>query len=94
MAGFDDLTRKAKDFLASEKAQDAIRSEKAEQVSDKVLDGVAGFANRVTGGKHADKIAGFRDKGDDAIGTEGGADGTKRPDADGEVGPDGTRRSS
>lgn len=73
MSGFGDITKKATEFLKSEKAKDALGSQKAEDVSDKLLDGVAGVANRVSGGKHADKIEGARDAADRKIGTDGDA---------------------
>ncbi|MBF4571441.1 antitoxin [Herbiconiux sp. VKM Ac-1786] len=68
MAGFDDITRKAKAFLDEEKVQQALKSEKAEEVSDKLLDGLAGAAKKVTGGKHDDKIDEARRKADGAVG--------------------------
>jgi len=71
MAGFDDIARKANDLLKSEKTQEALRSEKAEGISDKILDGAAGLAGKVTGGKHDDAIEKARKAADDRIGTEG-----------------------
>ena len=71
MAGLDDISKKATDFWKSGKAQDALKSEKAEGISDKVLDGVAGFADKLTGGKHSDKIESARDAADKRIGTDG-----------------------
>jgi len=38
--------------------------------SDKVLDGAAGLANKITGGKFADQVDGARDAADKAIGNE------------------------
>lgn len=70
MAGFDDVTKKAQEFLKSDKVQDALKGEKAEEVSDKILGGVADVANKVTGGKHADKIEGARDAADKKIGDQ------------------------
>lgn len=55
----------------AKKAKDALSSEKGEQTSDKVLDGAADLANKVTGGKHADKIQQGRDAADERIGTPG-----------------------
>lgn len=67
-----DLTEKAKSFASEngDKIQEALHSEQAESVSDSVLDAVAGFANKVTGGNHADKIDELRGKADEAIGNE------------------------
>lgn len=89
MAGFDDLAKKATDVIKGDKAQKALNSEKGEQISDKVLDGVAGLANKATGGKHGDKIAEARKAADEKLGRSNGTDRPGRPD----VGPDGTPRS-
>lgn len=70
MAGFDDITGKAKEFLESDQVKDALKSEQAEDISDKLLDGVAGAANKVTGGKFQDQIDGARDQADKAVGTD------------------------
>lgn len=70
MAGFDDITKKAQEFLNDPKVKDALNSEQAEDVSDKLLDGVAGAAKKVTGGKYDDKIEGARDQADKHIGNE------------------------
>lgn len=48
----------------------ALKSDQAEQISDKVLDGLADAANKATGGKHADKVQEFRDAADKKIGNE------------------------
>lgn len=68
----DDLGKKAKDFLGenADKVQDALKSEQAESISDKVLDGIAGVANKVTGGKHSDQIDDMKTKLDGQIGNE------------------------
>ncbi|MBN9613066.1 MAG: antitoxin, partial [Actinobacteria bacterium] len=57
-----DLAGKAGEFLSenSEKIQEALKSEQAEQISDKILDGAAGLADKVTGGQHSEKIAELR----------------------------------
>jgi hypothetical protein len=68
MAGFDDITRKAKAFLEEEKVQQALKSERAEEVSDKLLDGLANTAKKVTKGKHDAKIDDARRKADGAVG--------------------------
>ena len=70
MAGFDDITKKAQEFLNDPKVKDALNSEQAEGVSDKLLDGVAGAAKKVTGGKFDDKIEGARDQADKHVGNE------------------------
>ena len=70
MAGFDDITKKAQEFLNDPKVKDALNSEQAEGVSDKLLDGVAGAAKKATGGKFDDKIDGARDEADKRVGNE------------------------
>ena len=70
MAGFDDITKKAQEFLNDPKVKDALNSEQAEGVSDKLLDGVAGAAKKVTGGKFDDKIEGARDEADKHVGND------------------------
>ncbi|MCI2956455.1 antitoxin [Agromyces atrinae] len=70
MAGLDDVTKKAQEFLNSDKVKDALKSEKAEDVSDKLLDGVAGIANKVTGGKYEQQIGDARDTADKHVGNE------------------------
>ncbi|MGO2660385.1 Rv0909 family putative TA system antitoxin [Mycetocola reblochoni] len=70
--GIEDLTKKAKDFVEanSEKVQEALKSEQAEKVSDRVLDGVAGAVNKVTGDKYADKVGEARESIDKKLGNE------------------------
>lgn len=70
MAGFDDITKKAQEFLNDLKVKDALTSEQAEDISDKLLDGVAGAAKKVTGGKFDDQIDGARDEADKRVGNE------------------------
>ena len=66
----DDITKKAREFLDDNKVKDALKSEQAEDISDKVLGATADAANKVTGGKHEDKIEGARKAADDKIGTD------------------------
>jgi hypothetical protein len=68
--GLDDITKKAQDFLGDSKVQDALHSEQAEGISDKLLDGVAGVADKVTGGKFEEQIKGARDAADKAVGDQ------------------------
>ncbi|MFF1879116.1 Rv0909 family putative TA system antitoxin [Leifsonia sp. NPDC058230] len=70
MAGLDDITNKAKEFLDSDTVKDALKSEQAEDVRDKLLDGVADAANKVTGGKFEEQIDGARDSADKAVGSD------------------------
>ncbi|WP_029151063.1 hypothetical protein [Microbacterium indicum] len=69
--GLDDLINKGKDAFEAnkDKVQDALKSDQAEDISDKALDGVAGFAKKVAPGA-ADKIDGVRDDLDGKIGNE------------------------
>jgi hypothetical protein len=67
----NDITRKAQEFL---------KTEKGEQISDKVLDGGAAVANKVTGNKHADKIDNARRTADKHLGRDNGATGAAGPD--------------
>lgn len=70
MTGFDDITKKAQEFLNDPKVKDALSSEQAEDISDKLLDGVADAAKKATGGKYDDKIEGARDDADKRVGNE------------------------
>jgi hypothetical protein len=66
----NDITRKAQEFL---------KSEKGEEISDKVLDGSAGVVNKVTGNKHADRIENARRTADKHVGRDDGTTGTTSP---------------
>jgi hypothetical protein len=68
----DDLAKQAGDFMKdnSDKIQETLKSEQAEDISDKVLDGAADLANKLTGGKFEEQIKGARDAADGAIGNE------------------------
>ena len=63
---------KAKEFIGenADKVKEALQSDKAEEVSDKVLGSLADFANKVTGGQHADKVDEIKQKLDDSFGNE------------------------
>ncbi|TFD30311.1 antitoxin [Cryobacterium sp. TMT1-19] len=73
---FNDISRKAQEFL---------KTEKGEKIADKILDGGAAAANKVTGNKHADKIKDARAAADKHLGR---GDGPTDRDARG-TGPDG-----
>ena len=72
MGALDDLAKKAQGFVEENKdqIQAALKSEQAEDVSDKVLDAVAGKIDDVTGGKHSDAIKNASDAADKQVGTE------------------------
>lgn len=59
--GLEDLTKQAKDFL---------KSDQAEEISDKALDGLAEFANNVSGDKFTGQVDGARKAADGAVGNE------------------------
>jgi len=67
-----DLAGKAGDFAKenADKIEDALKSEQAESLTDKLLDGAADLANKVTGGSHADKVSDVRDAIDGKLGNE------------------------
>jgi hypothetical protein len=48
--GIEDMTAKAREHLSDSRVTDALKSEQAESISETVLDGVTGVANKVTGG--------------------------------------------
>ncbi len=73
----------------AKKAKDALSSDKGEQTSDKVLDGAADLANKVTGGKHADKVKQGRDAADERIGTPTPKPGPRSTTTHGTGGTDG-----
>ena len=70
--GIEDLAKQAGDFAKenADKVSEALKSEQAEGISDKVLDGAADLANKLTGGKFADQVQSARDAADRAIGNE------------------------
>jgi hypothetical protein len=70
MAGFDDITKKAQEFLKDGKVQDALKSEKVEGISDSILDSVAGAADKLTGGKFHDKIESAKEEADKKVGND------------------------
>ncbi len=69
--GIDDLVNKGKGAFEQnkDKVNDAVHSEQAEDISDKVLDGVADFAKKVAPGA-ADKIDEIRDAADKQVGNQ------------------------
>lgn len=64
------ITGKAQEFLKDDKVKEALGSQQAEDLSDKLLDGVAGSAEKLTGEKFTEQIDGARDAADRAVGTE------------------------
>ncbi|WP_040162961.1 hypothetical protein [Microbacterium gorillae] len=69
--GIDDIVNGAKNAYEQnkDKVEGALHSEQAEEISDKVLDGVADFAKKVAPGA-ADKIDEIRNEADKQIGNE------------------------
>jgi hypothetical protein len=70
MAGFDDIRKQAAQILGNDKVRDALNSKQAEDVSDRVLDGVEGAANKVTGNRFGSQVGGARDKADGLFGDD------------------------
>ena len=84
MAGFDDIqknvsakaqevTDKAKAFVDEnrDKIEEAVQSERAEEVSDKIIHGLADGIKKVTGGKFDEQIDTTANDVDDKIGNDG-----------------------
>jgi hypothetical protein len=69
--GIDDLVNKGKGLYEEnkDKVDAALKSDQAEDVSDKVLDGVADFAKKIAPDASA-KIDEIRNAADKAIGNE------------------------
>ena len=69
--GLDDMVNKGKDLYEQnkDKVDEAVHSEQAEDISDKVLDGVADFAKKLAPGA-AEKIDDIRDAADESLGNE------------------------
>lgn len=72
MGALDDLSKKAGDFVAEnkDKIDEVLNSEQAEDISDKILDGVSDAAKKVLPDEHDAKIDDVRDNLDGKIGTE------------------------
>ncbi|WAB83520.1 antitoxin [Microcella daejeonensis] len=66
----DDITKKAQEFLNDEKVKGMLESEQAEDVSDRVLDGVAGLADSLTGGRFSEQIDDVKGTIDERVGNE------------------------
>jgi hypothetical protein len=68
--GFDDITKKAEAFLQDDKVKDALSSEQAEDISDKLLDGVTDAVHKATGGKFDAQVEDARREADKRVGDE------------------------
>jgi len=70
--GLDDLVNKGKELFEQnkDKVQDALNSEQAEDVSDKVLDGVSDFAKKVLPDSVDSKVDEVRANLDGKIGNQ------------------------
>ena len=70
--GIEDLAKQAGDFIKgnADKVSEALHSEQAEGISDKVLDGAADLANKVTGGKFEQQVDDVRSNVDKQVGNE------------------------
>ncbi|MGM1018032.1 MAG: hypothetical protein ACQEW8_10890 [Actinomycetota bacterium] len=69
---FTDAVNKGKQFVDQnkDKIDEALSSDQAEEISDKVLGGVADLAKKIAPGA-SDQIDGIRDSVDKSIGNEG-----------------------
>lgn len=65
---FGDISKKAEAFLEDDKVKNALKSEQAENVSDSLLDAVAGAAEKITDGKFHDQIDDVKNNVDKAVG--------------------------
>jgi hypothetical protein len=67
----EDMVSKGRDAFEQnkDKIADAVKSEQAEDISDKVLDGIADFAKKVAPGA-SEKIDEIRDAADKSVGNE------------------------
>jgi uncharacterized protein YaaN involved in tellurite resistance len=72
MGALDDLGKQAQNFIAdnTDKINDALKSEQAENVSDKILDGLAEGVKKVSPDEHDAKIDGVRENLDKKIGNQ------------------------
>ena len=70
--GIDDIVNKGKQLFEEnkDKVGDFLKSDQVEDISDKVLDGAADLAKKVTPDEHDAKVDDVRDNLDKAIGTE------------------------
>ncbi|NLA65677.1 MAG: antitoxin [Leucobacter sp.] len=70
--GIEDIAKQATEFAKNnaDKVNEALKSEQAEGISDKLLDGAADLAKKVTGGKFDEQIDSARDQADKHIGNE------------------------
>ncbi|WP_350348650.1 hypothetical protein ABIQ69_01600 [Agromyces sp. G08B096] len=72
MGSLDDLTKKAQDFIEDnkDKIDDVLKSEQAEDISDKLLDGVAEAAKKVLPDEHDAKVDDIKANIDKSIGNQ------------------------
>lgn len=67
-----DAVNKGKEFFEQnkDKVEDALKSDKAEEISDKVIGGVADFAKKIIPAEHHAKIDDVADKIDKSVGND------------------------
>lgn len=68
--GIDDITKKAEAFLQNDKVKEALSSEQAENISDKLLDGVTDAVHNATGGKFDGQVEDAKREADKRVGNE------------------------
>ncbi|MRG59244.1 hypothetical protein GE115_05080 [Agromyces sp. CFH 90414] len=72
MAGMDDLAKQAGDFIEQnkDKIQDVLKSEQAEDISDKLLDGIGEAVKKITPDEHDAKVDDVRANIDKSVGNQ------------------------
>ncbi|WP_127794743.1 Rv0909 family putative TA system antitoxin [Agromyces sp. LHK192] len=72
MAGIDDLAKQAGDFIEQnkDKIQEVLKSEQAEDISDKVLDGIGEAVKKITPDEHDGMIDDVKGNIDKSIGNQ------------------------
>ncbi|GAA1959259.1 hypothetical protein [Agromyces allii] len=72
MAGFDDLAKQAGEFIEQnkDKIQEVLKSEQAEDISDKVLDGIGEAVKKVAPDEHDGMIDDIKANIDKSVGNQ------------------------
>jgi hypothetical protein len=72
MAGFDDLAKQAGDFIEQnkDKIHEALKSEQAEDISDKVLDGIGEAVKKIAPDEHDATIDDIKGNIDKSVGNQ------------------------
>ncbi|MFF2372405.1 hypothetical protein [Agromyces sp. NPDC058110] len=72
MAGIDDLAKQAGEFIEQnkDKIQEVLKSEQAEDISDKVLDGIGEAVKKIAPDEHDGMIDDVKANIDKAVGNQ------------------------